>query len=131
MKRLFLLTASVVILASCGAGVGDYEAEILNGYFFADSGGDGKSITFHSDDLRGSRMVVGERVDQYRVVGVKILVTRRPRETFQVNGVTNSRLLDACEYWIIDTATNEISQSQKTSEWGDLKCYGIFRRAPG
>jgi hypothetical protein len=126
-----VLALSLSVIA-CGGGSRDFEVEIVDGYFFSDGGGDSRSIYLKSGGSLGP-VGVDSRVDQYRVVDSRILVTRRPRVTFQsvIGGVTvtDSRLAEVCEYWVIDTISDTVSPTARTEEWGDLKCFGVFGAA--
>lgn len=102
-----------------GPGIRDYSDSIINGYEYSDAGGYEKTIVYTGAERR-KEIVIDAMVDQYRVVGSKLFVARRPREIFQTDGVTKSRLLDKCEYWVIDIENHQVGQ---TSDSNSVVCH--------
>ncbi|MDP2324529.1 MAG: hypothetical protein Q8N51_10910 [Gammaproteobacteria bacterium] len=146
MKRvLFIVLATVV---SCYAvvtllffgfsfrGLPDNPpTELANGYFYNDPG-DPRSLFKYisSANAEDRGVVVSPTVDEYKVVGSKIFVTRRniARVDAQPKGLA-AQQIPTCEYWVIDTIahttvrTKKTDRSKKTEEWGGLTCYGLVR----
>jgi len=101
-----------------GPGVGDFTTPIADGYEFSDAGGYEKTIIY-TGVASPKQIVVDARVDEYRMDGNNLLIARRPREGFRVGEVMHSRLLESCEYWVIDVKTHRID---KTPDSHGLHC---------
>ena len=121
-----VLFSGIYLLASqfLGPGVGDFSDSLLNGYEYDYAGGDEKMIVYRGND-RPNIIVIDARVDAYKVVDERLLVVRRPREIYKDDGITKSRLLDECEYWVINTKSHQIEETDWSSEFQDLKCSGV------
>lgn len=72
-----------------------------------------------SDGTSRSHIVIDARVDDYRINDDVIYVARRPRDIYQKHGVTESRVSDHCEYWLINTLDSAVNQVDKIN---DLHC---------
>jgi len=107
-----------------GPGVGDFSESIVNGYEFIYTDRNGKMIAYGGKD-RPNAVVISPRVDGYRVVGEHIFIVRRPLEIYKDGEITKSRLLDECEYWVINTESHQIEKVERSSEFQDLQCSGI------
>lgn len=119
----FGIVAVLYILGSLylGPGIGDFSKPIINGYEYTDAGGYEKVIVYRGGK-HAPQMVVDARVDSYKIEGDKIIVARRPRETFYEGNqdqVLSSRLSGDCEYWAINIKTHRV---EKTSEAHGLYC---------
>jgi hypothetical protein len=90
--------------------------ELVNGYFYGDPGSDGKWISSTNAEDRG--VVVDSTVDEYKVVGSKILVARRNTRPDARSRAGEVQRTPACEYWVIDTIAHTTIRSKKTEEWG-------------
>lgn len=106
---LFVALSYFAVENILGPGVRDYSIEIVKGYSYSDAGHYEKTIIY-TDSNGSSKIVVDARVDDYRVEDSKIYIARRPREIYEENGVTNSRLSAQCEYWEINTNNSKIRQ---------------------
>ncbi len=137
-RALFLIVVTVgttwlvLVLAFFLGGVFSPEGypptELINGYFY-NHPGDASSLDkfISSTNTQDRGVVVEPTVDEYRVVGSKILVARRnfPQATkVQSNW---KQELPICEYWVVDTIAHTAAQTRKTPEWGALDCYGLVR----
>lgn len=101
-----------------GPGVGDFEDPIINGYVYSYAGGYEKTIVYKGKE-RPNQIIIDARVDQYRVDGDKLFIAQRPVEIFKVGDITKSRLLNSCQYWIINVKTHYV---EKTADVGGLRC---------
>jgi hypothetical protein len=130
--KIALLTVSAFLFLCfigsffLGPGVGDFSEPIINGYVYSDAGWYEKTIIYvYSGKEREQKefpqeIIIDARVDEYRVEGDNLLVARRPREVyFEQDGVTNTRLLPICEYWMIDTKKHTM---QKTIDAYGMHC---------
>lgn len=102
--------------------------DLVNGYFYSDPGGPktlAKWISSTNAEDRG--VVVASTVDEYKVVGSRILVARRNiRPNAHPKGGWGQQF-PTCQYWVIDTIAHTTIRSKKTEEWGALTCYGVVR----
>lgn len=111
LLALFLLLVFIMIIGS--NGMRNFDEHILNDYVFTYPDRNLTGISYRGDE-RGRGKVITARVDEYRVEGNKIFVARRPNETFRKeSGALGGRLLNICEYWVIDTETHQVSQLEK------------------
>lgn len=107
-----------------GPGVGDFTESLANGYEYYYAGGNERMIVYTGNE-RPETIVIDARVDDYRVVGDRLLVVRRPREIYQDGDVTKSKLFLKCEYWVINTKIHKIEKTQRGSEFQDLVCSAL------
>lgn len=117
------LVAAALLLASCGPGVVDGIESIGNGYYLADSGGDGRTIEYHKRGER-PRTVIGARVETYLKQGATVIVARRPASVVMKDGSPVWQVSAACEYWIIDTESRTERVTADEREYGLLRCGG-------
>lgn len=122
-KPVFVAFALVVAFYFVGSmflgpGIGDFSDPIINGYEYSDAGGYEKTIVYRGKE-RSNQIIIDSRVDEYRVEGDKLLVARRPREIFKVGDMANTRLLEGCEYWVINIKTHQV---EKTTDSSGLQC---------
>lgn len=90
---------------------GDVSFEISRGYRYVDAGGYERLIEYKGPDYP-RRVVIDARVEDWVVKNGKIFVARRPRVAeLQEDDALSSWLLPDCEYWIIDLASHEVTQS--------------------
>lgn len=79
-------------------------------------------MIIYRGEKHAPQMVIDARVDGYKIEGDKIIVARRPRETFYEGNqdqVLSSRLSGECEYWVINIKTDRV---EKSSEAHGLHC---------
>lgn len=104
-----------------GPGISDFSKPIINGYEYSDAGGYEKVIIYRGGE-RPPQMVIDARVDGHKIEGDKLIVARRPRETFYEGNqdqVLSSRLSGDCEQWVINVKTHLV---EKTNEAQGLRC---------
>jgi hypothetical protein len=110
VKKILIAIVPMLLIAA-GCGRNDVSIPIENGYEYSDSGGLEKLIVYRGNE-RTREIVVDARVDDYKIVDNKLLVARRPRESFlEKDNALSSRLLSTCEYWIIDLGTHQIQKA--------------------
>ena len=107
-----------------GPGITDFSESIVNGYRFIYTDRNGKMIVYRGKN-RPNAVVISPRVDGYRVADEYIFIVRRPMEAYKDGEITKSRLLDECEYWMINTKSHQIEETDWSSEFQDLKCSGV------
>lgn len=121
LKSVLIISGIVVLLVFLagyfgGAGIRDFEKSIINDYEYVDTGGYEKMI------INREGVVIDSRVDDYKIVGDKIIVARRPVEIYfkeNQKQTPNSRLSANCEYWEINIKTHRVD---KLSEAQGLHC---------
>ena len=99
----------------------DHHTAIIGGYFYWDSGGDGRDVTRYEEGI-GHTIVISARVDKIELDGKRILIARRPRTSIPGPGGSTSRMEPTCEYWYIDSRTHEIGRFDPGDRWPTLKC---------
>jgi hypothetical protein len=117
MHKFRIIHAVLAALVMCGlAACRDGSSSIANGYEITYTSSDG---VFIKDS--GGMIVVDARVDGYKVVGEKILIARRPMETYVEEGSqsTGYRMLPSCEHLVLDLTTRKVEQTEDT---GGLLC---------
>lgn len=93
-----------------GPGVQDFSLKIVGGYSYEDTGGNEKHILYsHGKGL--PKIVIDSRVDDYKVDGEMIYVARRPVEYYREGDVLKSRIINICEYWLINVSNNNIEKT--------------------
>lgn len=118
---LFFVGVYLIAGQFLGPGVGDFSDSLINGYQYDYSGGDERMIVYRGGE-RPNTIVIDARVDGYKVVDERLLVVRRPREIYQDDGITKSRLLNECEYWVINLNSHQVERTQQSNEFQDLRC---------
>ncbi|MEQ1801710.1 MAG: hypothetical protein ABL989_07310 [Gammaproteobacteria bacterium] len=106
--------------------------EILNGYYFVDSGGfsELEFIGFQGGKDGFYTIIIDSRVDRYRLEGSNILVAQRPFVLiWDANGRRSPRY-GACQYWVIDTVAQTVVKTENDPIWPGIECYGVFQRNP-
>lgn len=122
MKRILLVLVPMgLAFASCSPGVVDGTESIAQGYFLADTGGNGRTIEYH-DARRAPRTVIGARVETYSKQGAVIVVARRPALVVMKDGSAEWQVSPACEYWIIDTTTHAVRVTTDALEYDIVRC---------
>ncbi len=119
-----LLISAFLATRFFGPGLGDFSDSIINGYTYDYVDNDEISISYRGEETQNG-IVIDSRVDQFRVEGNKILVARRPRETYIDRGFAKGRLTDKCEYWVIDTSSHQVQKLNESSKIQDLFCKGL------
>lgn len=108
-------------LTSCGPGVVDGTESIGNGYFLADTGGNGRTIEFHGEGEK-PRTIIEPRVEGYARQGPIIVAARRPASVVIQNGSAEWQVSQVCEYWIVDTTTHAARVTTDEREYGSVRC---------
>lgn len=93
-----------------GPGNKDQSIRLIGGYSYLDAGQYEKQIVFSAKPDKPPRVVIDSRVDDYMIDGNMIYVTRSPRKIFKENGIVKTRISSTCEYWAINTSTNNIER---------------------
>ena len=115
---VFFACMYFAIGGAIGPGNKDFSTPLIANYFYEDAGHFEKMITF-SDGKSRPKIIIDARVDDYRINENVIYVARRPRDIYQEQGVTHSRVSDNCEYWLISTLDSVVKQVGKIN---DLHC---------
>lgn len=93
--RLLLVLLPLLLVPGCGRGDGQHH--IANGYYSVWTSSD---HFFISKNGRAGPIVIMPNAEKFEVIGDRILVARRP-----IDGI---RYTGTCEYWSIDTTTDEV-----------------------
>ena len=113
-----LATLGLLLLLSQFMVSRDFSEPIANGYDYVDAGGYEKMIVY-SGNQRPPQIIIGSRVDEYRIDSDKLFVARKPVESFMVGDVLKSKILDVCEYWVVNVKTNQVG---KVTDSSGLHC---------
>ena len=97
----------IILLIGCGPGAGDGSTNIGYGYVFEMSGGDATYIQYVGNESEKGA-VIPSRVEQFHLYDDWIFVSRMPRQIYQEGDVTESKIIQVCEYWVINGKTHEV-----------------------
>ena len=90
-----------LLLAACPA-IMDGKERIANGYSISFTSSDGIFIAYEGTE-RPKMIVIGARVDGFKVIEHRIYVARTPMELYKDGDSLSYRIQDKCEHWVIDS----------------------------
>lgn len=107
MNKVILSLLTFILLTGCGpGGISQFERKILGKYIFDERGGDDKLIGYFSRNA--FIKVVDRTIIQYVNDDRYIIVLRQPSILRFQPDRTDTETLQKCEYWIIDSQTDEV-----------------------